>query len=321
MTMSYEYAVGSVRAKETGLLSRQDMEMLAASGSTEKLCSVLNDKGYYGDSVDEMLSNRSTELWAYVHSVAPDISCFNVLFYRNDVHNVKTVIKGILSGREYEHLLMTPCTVDTERVIKAVGDGKYDLLPEWLSAPAKEAFALVAHSYDARQGDALLDKALMKKMLELSEGLSDTVEEYFKTLVFYSNVKIALRSSRTGTTADLLKTAFCDVDGFDVNYTARCAATGEKELLDYLRKVASYGCPEAMAEYDKSPSVFEKFVDDKLMSIAVKCKYVSDGIDPLFGYIMAVEAEIKVIHIIASGIRTGQPEASIRERLRRIYGQ
>ena len=42
--------------------------------------------------------------------------------------------------------------------------------------------------------------------------------------------------------------------------------------------------------------------------------------EPLIGYYLGVEAEKKVIHIIASGIRTGSDTEIIRERLREIYG-
>ena len=42
--------------------------------------------------------------------------------------------------------------------------------------------------------------------------------------------------------------------------------------------------------------------------------------DPLIGYYLGSDAEKKVIHIIASGIRTNTDTDSIRERLREIYG-
>jgi V/A-type H+-transporting ATPase subunit C len=50
------------------------------------------------------------------------------------------------------------------------------------------------------------------------------------------------------------------------------------------------------------------------------CKRASSGAEPLMGYYLGCEGEKKVIHIIASGLRTKTPSDKIRERLREIYG-
>ena len=56
------------------------------------------------------------------------------------------------------------------------------------------------------------------------------------------------------------------------------------------------------------------------MEIARRGKRVTMGPEPLIGYLMAKEAEIKAMHILVSGLRAGQTEDSIRERLRELYG-
>ena len=57
------------------------------------------------------------------------------------------------------------------------------------------------------------------------------------------------------------------------------------------------------------------------MSLAKeKCKRSGDGADPITGYLIASETEKKVIHIIASGIRTKTNYETEKERLREVYG-
>lgn len=51
MAASYAFAVGSVRAREGSLLTRQDMEGLMLAGSDRELASLLRDKGY-GDPAE-----------------------------------------------------------------------------------------------------------------------------------------------------------------------------------------------------------------------------------------------------------------------------
>lgn len=43
------------------------------------------------------------------------------------------------------------------------------------------------------------------------------------------------------------------------------------------------------------------------------------GAAPLVGYLVAKETEIRAVHMLASGIRTGQSADIIRERGRLLY--
>lgn len=62
-----------------------------------------------------------------------------------------------------------------------------------------------------------------------------------------------------------------------------------------LSKISAYGCNKAVEEYKASPSAFEKFVDNRLMSLAKeKCKRSGDGADPITGYLIASETEKKL---------------------------
>ena len=66
MAASYAFAVGSVRAREGSLLTRQDMEGLMLAGSDRELASLLRDKGY-GDpagrgGTEELLREETVRL-------------------------------------------------------------------------------------------------------------------------------------------------------------------------------------------------------------------------------------------------------------------
>lgn len=321
MSLSYEYSVGSVRAREKSLLTGTDVEQLLACKSESELCSVLRDKGYgEGDSVDEILADHTQKTWEYLRSVAPDFEIFSPFFVGNDIHNLKVVLKGTMSARKYEHLLLKPADIDTDILVKAVENRRFSQLPEWLAGDAEKACELLLHKGDARESDALIDAAAMKHMLELSKSYkSEFLQEYFRTLVFYNNIKIAVRSANTRVTANFLSGALCEVKDFRKKTVTDAVLKGN--LLDELSKFREYDCDKAMEEFKKSPSDFERFVDNKLILLAKDCcKRASEGAEPLLGYYLACEAEKKIIHIIASGLRTDTPKEKIRERLREIYG-
>ncbi len=323
MALSYEFSIGSVRAKETSLFTNADIEHMLGCNSEEQLVRYLNDKGYgEGDTIDEVINNHTDEMWKYIKSVAPDFAIFNPFFYQNDIHNLKVVLKAAMAGREYASLLLEPCTISADTLKEAVENRKFSLLPEWLANPADKAYETLAHTGDARMSDALLDKAVMQNLVAAGRNSgSEFIDSYFRTTVFYSNIKIAIRASRTGTSRSYLNQALCEVDEFRMTTVINAALKGCDSLLDELAKFSEYDCSKAIEAYRTSPSAFERFVDNRLISMAKEsCKRASEGAEPLLGYYLGCEIEKKVIHIIASGLRTKSSADIIRERLREIYG-
>ncbi len=319
MGLSYEFSIGSVRAREKNLLSSSDIEQLLSYNNVKDLTRFLNDIGYgEGETIDEVLKSRTTDIWNYLKSVAPEFSIFYPFIIENDAHNFKVILKGIMSGRKREELLLEPSTIDVEILNEAVEHKKFNLLPDWLNKSAEQSYEIITHKTDARESDSVIDKATMQEMLRLSKEFnSEFVSEYFNTVVFYNNIKIAIRCSKTKSDASFLNKALCDVNEFRKNSVINASLKGIDYLLDELSKYNEYDCKNAIENYKLSPSQFEKFVDDKLIKMAVEsCKRASEGPEPLLGYYLGFEAEKKVIHIIESGIRTDTDKEIIRERLR-----
>lgn len=324
MALSYEFSIGSVRARENALFSKTDLEQLLGCKTTAELCQTLSDKGYGTvDAFDEMTKRHMDGVWEYLRKIAPDFAVFSPFLIQNDAHNFKVVLKGTMSARDYyTALLLTPCTVPHKVMIDAVEHRIMKELPEWLQAPAAKAYDLLAHTGDARAADAVLDKAVMLEMLRLSESFrSKFLKEYFRTEVFYHNIKIALRGARTGADRHYYKSAMPRFEGFNRDRLVQAALKGHDALVDWLSKQSDYGCGKAMEQYKVSPSAFEKFADDRLMTLAKEsCRRTSEGAEPLLGYYLGEEAQNKVLHIIYSGVKTGADTELIRERLREIYG-
>lgn len=323
MSLSYEFSIGSVRAREKSLFTSSDIEQLLACKDINAFCSMLVSKGYgNGQTIDEIIENHTISMWDYLKSIAPDFEIFAPFFYQNDIHNLKAILKGTMADRAYAHLLLKPCTIDTELIKEAVENKKFSLLPDWLSESADKAYDTLAHTGDARLSDAIIDKAVMKKMILSAETFkSDFLKKYFNTLIFYNNIKISLRSSRTITNRDYLLKALCDVANFRKEAVISSSLKGINILTDELSKYNEYDCKNAIEQFKISPSLFEKFVDNMLITMAKECcKRTSEGAEPLLGYYLACEAEKKVIQIIANGIKTDTDTDTIRERLRDIYG-
>ena len=65
MGLSYEFSIGSVRAREKNLLSSSDIEQLLSYDNLNDLVRYLNDKGYGdGDNLNDVLDSRTENVWA-----------------------------------------------------------------------------------------------------------------------------------------------------------------------------------------------------------------------------------------------------------------
>ncbi len=284
----------------------------------------LRDKGYgEGESVDELINNTRKDTVKYISDIVPDISVFDIFSIVNDAHNIKAVIKGLLAYVDYKNLIVEPYTVEPDVIETAVKEKKYSLLPETFFEAAEKAYEILAHTADARLADAYIDLACMNAQLKKAQETKiDFLIEYFKTDIFYRNVKTALRGCITKADKNYFETALIDgLEGFDKKDIITESLKGVDALCDYLALKDRYKSAGAVEAYKSSPAAFERYCDNLLNSLAVeKCKRAGTGAEAALGFYIARLAEEKAIHIIAVGIETDSPAEITRERLRELYG-
>ena len=317
MALSYEFSIGSVRAKENSLLREADIEMMISLKSEKELVRHLKDKGYgQGETTDEILASNEEKMWKYIRSIAPDMELFEPFLIQNDIHNLKTVLKGTMSDREYDTQLMEPCTIKKDELVKAVENRRFDSFPQCLQRPASRAYQILAETKDARLSDAYIDRGLLDRLVFVGDhSRSVFLKAYFNEMVYYADIKTALRGAKLGVSRYYLEKAVADCEGLDKAELVKTA------LIKYLKTQDSYDCKKAAEIYVTSPSGFEKFTEDHLMDTAKRlCKMSSEGPEPLLGYYIACVYERKTIYLISCGLKTAVSAETIRERLRELYG-
>ena len=323
MKLSYEFSVGSVRAREKRLFTNAELEQMLNLKSENELVRFLKDKGYGdGETVSAIVESNTEQMWKYIESIVPDFSIFKPFLLKNDIHNIKTILKGIMYRKEFSELLIYPCRINTAEIKTAIENKKFDKLPEEISEPVAKAYDLLAKTADSRLSDAVIDRAALEIMIEEGKNLKSAfLEEYFNTVAFYANIKTALRDSLFKPTTEYLDNALCECEGFDKQKVISKTLAGNEVLIRYLEKLHSYDCDKAMECFAKSAGEFERFADNKLMGLARDmCKLTSEGPEPIFGYYLGCEYERQAINIISSGIITQTAPDKIRERLRDMYG-
>lgn len=319
---SYAYASGNLRAKEAGFLTNQDLEQMMGQKNIAHLLAFLREKGFGSGGeadVEAVLQAETEKLWHTLKGVSPDFSLFAPFLYRYDFHNAKVILKGTLRDRPYGGLLLYPVTVEPSLLENAVKENKFASLPSRMADAMEEAYTLLAQTADPQKSDAVLDKACMAAMREAARDAKvPLLEALINHMVFYADVKIALRAARAGKDKAFLDMALCPCAGVELEELERAALSGMEALLDYLDGKDIYHSREGAEKYRENPAAFEKWVEDSAMAIIRRSKQVTMGPEVPLGYLLAKEAEIKAVQMIASGLRAGQDEEKMRRRLRAL---
>ncbi len=316
MSVSWGFSVGNVRAREVSLFKKRDLLEMAGCSTEQQLITALADKGFGGadsKTAEQMVKYETEALWEYARTTSADFTVFNPFLLDNDYHNLKVIIKGVLSGKEYKNMLLFPTVTDVEVIETAAREKKFSLLPPYMCEDAENAYSLLAATSDVQLCDGMLDKSRMKASVEIAKRSPEVLSEYINLKVFFENVKVALRGSKMGKNADFMKkTLYLEQD---LDSLISATAEGTDAVLEWLR-LRDEGAAES---FKLSPSEFEKYADNRLMSVVRLAKFKTLGPDVMTGFVFAKLAEIRAVSMIATGIRTETDEEKIRERLRELY--
>ena len=319
--LEYTYAVARVRANEQTLLSAADIEQLITAGDYKVTMQKLSDAGW-GEIKDiydyaSYIDNYFAKTWNFLVEIMSDIHELDLLLVKNDMQNLKAALKQIVSQHDAKDLYVQSTVYDTETIVKAVEERRWNDLPDFMQEPAKEAYEVLTETSNGQLADAIIDKATLERIKFLGvESGSPVLAELAERMCATANIKTALRCANTGKSKDFVTRSLCNCDTISKDKLIEASLEGVDSVLKYLEE-SSY--KEAGAKFKESTSAFEKWCDDILMECVKEARYTAFGIDPIIAYYVARDAEIKTVRIILSAKINNLPADVIRERVRALY--
>lgn len=318
----YTYAVAKIRALEVSLLTNAVIEQLLACKSAEQALQLLVEKGW-GDltagtlDADEVLNKEEEKMWQTIREVAPDMHVFDVLSLPKLYHNLKAAIKEVCTEVENKNIFYDDCEIPGEEMFALVQNKEFDKLPGNMPVTAREAFDTLLHTRDGQLCDLIIDRATLEAMLEAGKKSGEKIiEEYAQTAVAIADIKIAVRSQKTGKNAEFMKKAMVNCSEINVDQLTQAALAGAEEIAQYLEGTSYREGADALRI---SPSAFERWCDNKMTDSMRSQKYESFSVGPLLAYLLARQNEIKTVRIILTGKQNEFPDEAIRERIREMY--
>ena len=137
--------------------------------------------------------------------------------------------------------------------------------------------------------------------------------------VITANIKAAFRAIKTGKDGAFLEKAL-STGNTSISRDKLIACAGAENKMEELMTYLSTTSYSSGTKYlSSSPSEFEKWVDDKMISLLIPYKNSPLGPEPMIGFYLGKEAEIKNARIILSAKQNGLPVDVVATRARRLY--
>ena len=317
----YAYAVARIRANERYLLSKSDIERLICAKKLSEALGVLKEHGWSvsgeKNEIENAILNQQKALWNLLCECVPEKDSLSVLCVQNDFFNLKAVLKCMITGKDASAFFVYPTTLDLELLVSAFKMHNFELLSGSIRETAEEAYNTACRTENGQSADIIIDKAALKIFLSLSRKSDcELLRQAAEYITACADIKIAYRAAKTQKSLSFIKSALSGESDVDFEALSKSAAKGTAALSEFLKKT-SYSKESALLE--KSSAAFEKGVDDRVIELMKKAKYVFFGFEPVAAYYYAKTAELKTVRAVLFAKQAGIGEEAIRERVRELY--
>lgn len=304
----YAFAAASVRAAENELLDSAFISQLVEINNYDEAVRILSGKGI---DISET-SDYMDKVFDYLSEIAPDKSELNFLIVRNDFHNLKAVLKGLMTNTDGRRFGLTPCLISIDELYEVVNRRAFEELPPYIAETAVKAYELLTTANDVRMCDVYVDRCSFEAMFKMADShTKNSVNE----IISLANIRIAARFVSSSADEAILDYAFYSVGDITSEELKSAVLRGKERFAEW---VGSGKFSDLLPNLFK-PALLERDCADIINKGFEEASRISFGIEPLVAYYFKKETELFNIRLIIGGLRAGLPKNMIKERVRKVY--
>lgn len=319
-----------IRNLEKKLLTKPQLERLGGAETIQDSFTYLKETAYAEEltkldrieNFDTVFSSSLNIMYKNILEMASEKELVKILTYKYGFHNIKVALKEKILGENFSEVYSELYQEIPDKVKKQIGEEKKEV-DTWYQSIADQAYRLYQETGDPQKIEFFVDRQYFQKILETAQSFHlPLIEEYFKKMIDFTNLRTFIRCQKQGQNFEILKEAwieggslcFKDISGYFY-----------RDLQEFAEKYRNTEIGErflqSVKEYKKTGLLlqFEKQMDDELTNLLKKAKQITYGPEVLFAYIHAKEIEIKNLRITFIGKANGLSSDFIRERLRDTY--
>jgi len=331
MDNRYAYAVGKIRAREARLLDFPELLSILEAENVEQALRGLSDTDY-GEGLaqvkgeedfDSLLSRHMESIYELISQLTQDPELTDLFLLRNDFHNVKVAFKKKYGASVEEGYYLSPSTVSREELVQAVETANFARLSPLLASALQKIEKIFSAEKNMQPVETTLDEMYLSHCLEVSrQAKCEFLEKFFSIQIDLTNIKTFLRLKEMAREKAYLEKRLIYGGVLERGYFLKSFAGSLEGFVDSLRFKDYYEIVKKGFESWKrngSFSLLEKLFDDYLLNFVKEAKYISFGIEPLIGYLVAKEMEAKNLRAVVVGKFNGVSPEIIKETLRESY--
>ena len=295
----YAYAVSGAHVYEKNYFRKSDMDKLLAAPSYEAVVAILQERG-----------------WTMPEDTRDSGKILDLELSRA----CKAGIKCLLSDFDVDAQFCKPSSIDPSIMKEAIENHAFDQLPAPFAELGQEVYDLLVRTGEGQMADVLIDRKCLDEITKEAEASGvDLLKEEMEIYTATCNIKTAFRAIKTGKDGAFLEKALSSGNKTISREKLIACAGAEKKMDELLSYLSTTSYSSGTKYLSSSPAEFEKWVDDQMLSLLLPTKYSPLGPEPLIGFYLGKEAEIRNIRIILAAKQNNLPLDVVSGRLRRLY--
>lgn len=322
---NFAYAVGRIRALETKLLDANQLTRIAEASDLADALSKLGETEYapflaglkQSTDFETVLNQELLRVARLVTELSGNAPEFQILRQRYDVQNLKVLLKKTtVQPDELSYIGMWP----PEWLIEKAADRDWSGLPSLLHQAIEKAQQKLETSADGQEIDRILDSAWFTLGYQtLKTGISQLFFQWWLALIDLTNLRTFIRLRLIGMQLSDFSKFWIDQGTLPLESFNELWDQPDEKVALWLDNTRYDKLLSGGVETIASLSKLEREFDDYLIDLFYPAKMISLGIEPLIGYWLAKEYEVKNLRIILVGKSNQVENAEIKERLRSAY--
>ncbi len=352
---NYASAVGRIRALENQMLKLTDFERLLELDNAKEVVEELDDTPYgeYFSQIKDInefeifLTEELRKTYKLIRELSLHPEITDLFFLRKDLHNLKVTLKNKYGDTANEEYLVDLGLLRLSELKEMVAKNDYTKFPNPMIARViNQAIGQYELTGEKTLIDFVLDGGLYEISLDTAKKYKNNfLEILFRLEIDTINLKTLVRFIVTKRDKRYFKDVLIHGGYLPYEFFLREIGDNEKNLAQQIKKERYGGLisPQRNTndreksisflknyeklinlgitnwEKERSFSYLEKLADDFLIEHLKKAKYISLGIEPLIGYLLAKEIEVKNIRMIIVAKIAELSSETVRKNLRETY--
>lgn len=329
--VKYGFGVGRVKVLETKLLAAQRLERLIEAEDFAQAIYILAETEYGSvfegantpSDIEKALNEYLGKVYGFIEEVSAGERWTSFFLTRYDMHNLKVLLKAALTDESLNEMLFPIGKLDVESAKEAIAQDKMERLPYPYAQIAKQVKESYEQTGNAQLIDMIIDREMYLQLSRLArEEKRKFLQEFVSMSIDIANLKILFRSKLLKKSDKFLGESLIEGGFIKRKMLLSLFAESWDAIINRLTvtryaSLFAEGWREAIA--GETLNHFDTIADNFLLDYARRAKRISIGPEPIFGYMLAKENEIKIIRIILIGKLAGLSKEVIRERMRSLY--